>query len=63
MRDLKAVERMPHELPADFKDVDILINNAGLALGVSSVTDHDIEARPLPTTNVQGLSWSFLSTC
>lgn len=42
MRDLAAVAQMPHQLPDEFREVDILINNAGLALGVTTVSDHDI---------------------
>lgn len=43
MRDLAAVAQMPHQLPDEFREVDILINNAGLALGVTTVSDHDIK--------------------
>jgi NADP-dependent 3-hydroxy acid dehydrogenase YdfG len=43
MRNLEAVAQLPHQLPAEFREVDILINNAGLALGVTTVGDHDIE--------------------
>lgn len=43
MRDLDAVSQLPAQLPDEFKAVDILINNAGLALGVTTVTDHDIQ--------------------
>jgi NADP-dependent 3-hydroxy acid dehydrogenase YdfG len=43
MRNLEAVAQLPHQLPAEFQEVDILINNAGLALGVTTVGDHDIE--------------------
>lgn len=45
MRNLEAVAQMPHQLPDQFKEVDILINNAGLALGVTTVDSHDIEVR------------------
>lgn len=43
MRDLDAVVQLPAQLPQAFQAVDILINNAGLALGVTTVSDHDIE--------------------
>lgn len=34
VRDRAAVEAMPASLPADFAAVDVLVNNAGLALGL-----------------------------
>ena len=34
VRDFTAAEKAVRELPQDFADIDILINNAGLALGV-----------------------------
>lgn len=43
MRDLDAVAQLPAQLPQEFQAVDILINNAGLALGVTTVSEHDIE--------------------
>jgi NAD(P)-dependent dehydrogenase (short-subunit alcohol dehydrogenase family) len=43
MRDLDAVAQLPAQLPDEFKEVDILINNAGLALGITTVIDHDIQ--------------------
>lgn len=43
MRDLGAVAQLPQQLPEEFRDIDILINNAGLALGVATIGGHDIE--------------------
>eukprot|EP00878_Enallax_costatus_P013588 GHUV01014207.1.p1 GENE.GHUV01014207.1~~GHUV01014207.1.p1 ORF type:complete len:254 (+),score=82.01 GHUV01014207.1:1145-1906(+) len=52
MQDLDAVKALPEQLPEEFKQVDILINNAGLALGVSTVGDHNIEdAKTMIETN------------
>ncbi len=45
VRDRRAVERAFAELPAEFVAVDVLVNNAGLALGLA----------PAPTT---GMRWS-----
>lgn len=40
-------------VPENFRDLDILINNAGLALGVASVADNDLaQARRMLETNV-----------
>lgn len=43
MRDLEGVKGLPGSLPPEFQEVDILINNAGLALGVSTVENQDTE--------------------
>lgn len=55
LSDPQQAERLiPHMLPDGFNDaLDILINNAGLALGVASVADNDLaEARLMLETNV-----------
>lgn len=52
IRDLDAVAQLPAQLPQAFQAVDILINNAGLALGVTTVGEHDIEdAKQMIETN------------
>jgi len=44
---------VPDGLPAGFREIDILINNAGLALGVASVAENDLgDARTVLETNV-----------
>jgi len=56
VRDLETIMRLPESLPPEFKDVDILINNAGLALGVAPV--HQAELSDWTTmvdTNLKGL--------
>ena len=54
--DLDAVAKLPSTLPKEFADVDILINNAGLALGVSSVENNSVsDAQNVINTNVTGL--------
>ncbi len=40
--DTVAVAEVLDSLPADFSDVDVLINNAGLALGLGSAQDADL---------------------
>lgn len=53
--DYKAVASLPDSLPAEFKDVEILVNNAGLARGVTSVENNTIEdAIEVMDTNVLG---------
>ena len=54
--DRERVARLPETLPPPFDEVDILLNNAGLALGVSSVEDNSIEdAATMMETNVMGV--------
>jgi 3-hydroxy acid dehydrogenase / malonic semialdehyde reductase len=53
--DYEKVAELPSKLPAQFKDVEVLVNNAGLALGVSSVEANDMEAaKTVMDTNVLG---------
>lgn len=52
LRDLGAVAQLPQQLPEEFRDVGILVNNAGLALGVAAIGGHDIEdAKQMIETN------------
>lgn len=58
VRDRPAVERVVAELPAEFAEVDVLVNNAGLALGLepaqrASLDDWD----QMVDTNVKGLMY------
>ncbi len=43
VRDRAAVEALPGRLPADFANVDVLVNNAGLALGLEPAHRADLE--------------------
>lgn len=53
--DLQAVAELPKKLPAKFQNVDILLNNAGLALGVTPAEANDVEAaKTVMDTNVLG---------
>lgn len=52
-----AVARVVDELPADFAEVDVLINNAGLALGLEPAHRADIaEWERMVATNCTGLA-------
>lgn len=54
--DLDAIAKLPQTLPNEFKEVDILINNAGLALGVTSVENNNVkDAETVINTNVTGM--------
>lgn len=45
MSDVSAVKCTLEELPEDFREIDILLNNAGLALGVAAGHEANIEVR------------------
>lgn len=58
VRDRAAVERAASALPADFATVDVLVNNAGLALGLEPA--HRIQLDHWDTmvdTNIKGLMY------
>jgi len=56
MRDEGAIDAALAELPADFADVDLLINNAGLALGTAPAQQADLDQwRQMIDTNVTSL--------
>lgn len=56
MRDRDAMEEALHSLPAGFADVDILINNAGLALGLETADKADFgDWETMVDTNILGL--------
>lgn len=53
--DFEKVSALPSNLPTEFQAVEILINNAGLALGVSSVDKNNVsDALEVVNTNVMG---------
>jgi NADP-dependent 3-hydroxy acid dehydrogenase YdfG len=56
VRDRSAVETAISELPSDFAQVDLLINNAGLALGTEPAQEADLENWEIMVdTNIKGL--------
>jgi 3-hydroxy acid dehydrogenase/malonic semialdehyde reductase len=58
VRDREAVFAAIEQLPAAFKKIDILINNAGLALGRDYFEDADIEDwETMMDTNVKGVMY------
>ena len=51
-----AVAALPHSLPDGWRAVDVLVNNAGLALGLSPAADSDLaQWDKMVATNVTGL--------
>lgn len=52
------VERFFKELPEDFKDIDVLVNNAGLACGLDLAQDADLDNwEAMIETNVKGMTY------
>ena len=56
VRDQKAVEKFFAELPEEFKNIEILVNNAGLAKDMTPLYDNKIsDWEQMIDTNVKGL--------
>jgi len=55
--DKEAVARLPESLPKDFSEIEVLINNAGLALGLSPADAADLnDWDQMIATNITGLA-------
>lgn len=58
VRDRAAVERTVAALPPDFAQIDVLVNNAGLALGLQPAHKTDLEDwERMVDTNIKGLMY------
>ena len=56
VRDRQQVEAMVQEIPQEFQDIDILLNNAGLALGLKPAHETNLEEwETMVDTNIKGL--------
>ena len=56
VRDSKQVETVLSNLPTEFKNIDVLVNNAGLAAGLSSIQDGELNHwEQMIDTNIKGL--------
>ncbi len=59
MRDRAAVEQALGDLPQGFRDVDVLVNNAGLALGIEPAWGCDMdEWETMVDTNIKGVLYA-----
>ncbi len=58
VRDREAVARAIAGLPADFAEIDLLVNNAGLALGLEAAQAADLDNwDTMVDTNIKGLMY------
>ena len=58
VRDRAAVARVAGDLPAEFAEIDVLVNNAGAALGLSPAQDADLDDwEQMIDTNCKGLAY------
>jgi NADP-dependent 3-hydroxy acid dehydrogenase YdfG len=56
VRDEKQVEAAIHSIPTEFKKIDVLVNNAGLAAGLSAIQDGKLAHwEQMIDTNIKGL--------
>jgi NADP-dependent 3-hydroxy acid dehydrogenase YdfG len=56
--DKASIDHMLAALPADWRDIDVLVNNAGLALGLEPAqAAHLADWETMIATNCQGLVW------
>ena len=59
IRDKEAVFKAVESLPDKFKDIEVLVNNAGMALGLEKTIDAKVEDfEAMIDTNVKGLIYS-----
>ncbi|WP_107775981.1 SDR family NAD(P)-dependent oxidoreductase [Campylobacter concisus] len=59
IRDKEAVFKAVDSLPENFKDIEVLVNNAGMALGLEKTIDAKVEDfEAMIDTNVKGLIYS-----
>ena len=58
VRDRQAVEKDLAALPDDFREIDVLVNNAGLALGLGPAQEADLDQwEQMVDTNIKGLMY------
>ncbi|MBR8464029.1 SDR family NAD(P)-dependent oxidoreductase [Campylobacter sp. faydin G-24] len=59
IRDKNAVFEAVKSLPENFKDIEVLVNNAGLALGLDGIVEANVEdLEVMIDTNIKGLLYS-----
>jgi len=64
VRDKSEVEKQIHALPDEWKKIDVLVNNAGLAVGLNPIQEGDIDDwERMIDTNVKGLLYISRAIC
>lgn len=64
IRKQSEVEKAINDLPDNFKNIDVLVNNAGLAAGLSSIQDGNIDHwERMIDTNIKGLLYITKGVC
>ncbi|MBE3022895.1 MULTISPECIES: SDR family NAD(P)-dependent oxidoreductase [Campylobacter] len=59
VRDKEAIFEGVKNLPKEFQDIEVLVNNAGLALGLDGIVEADVEdLETMVDTNIKGLLYS-----
>jgi len=64
VRNFTEVEKAIGSLPAEFRNIDVLVNNAGLAAGLSSIQNGELSHwERMIDTNVKGLLYMTREVC
>lgn len=64
IRKQSEVEKAINDLPDNFKNIDVLVNNAGLAAGLSSIQDGNVDHwERMIDTNIKGLLYITKCVC
>ena len=59
VRKLKEVQTAINSIPAEWKNINVLVNNAGLAVGLSTIQEGDIDDwERMIDTNIKGLLYA-----
>lgn len=59
VRERKSVEDVFASLPSEWQNIDVLVNNAGLAAGLASIQDGDVnDWETMIDTNIKGLLYT-----
>lgn len=64
VRNFAEVEKAIGSLPAEFRNIDVLVNNAGLAAGLSSIQNGELSHwERMIDTNIKGLLYMTREVC
>ena len=64
VRHRESIVTLPKRLPKEFREVEILVNNAGLSLGHNTVDElHMSDVQAMIDTNVMGIARQYAAPC